>query len=696
MTNRFLDEEHILSARAPFALALVVQAVLFLVLLSWASAAQESVPASAASPKPRVPLAMPHAVSSFGAAELDGWLYLLGGHGGRTHRYSQENQWDGFVRMRADDLSVREELPGGQGLQGTALVASGGRLVRIGGMRASGSGEEVELASVASVSAFDPATRAWSELPSLPVPRSSHDAAAIGTRVFVFGGWNLAGDSDEAAWASEGLVLDLSDLAAGWRTLEQPFVQRGAAVAASSREVFVLGGMDAEGDFNNAVDVFDPGTGAWRKAPPFPGEGFGLTAVVVGNRLFASGREGGVFALTLGSMGSPGERWERCGELFVPRLFHRILPAGDGLVVLGGASASRPVGWIERVQPDEPEHAALFTLPFAGRARQRQALFAHESTLYLFGGNFALEQHAFEPEDFLAEAWRFELGSGSSAALPPLLSPRQSMVCVEAPGRKSVFALGGFGHDGKTDRTFDEVWCCELESGSWSALDVRLPLAMTQFRALVRGEELLLVGGMNFDRERTPKMRLLDTVYTARVARIEDGFRDSGLRLPSPRRAFGAALLDGKLYLSGGLDESFEAVERFDVYDFTAQAWSSLPAPRHGPAYRPSSSPSGAGCTSAPASCSMRRAAPCRPSSSRNSTLHAARGARSPRGSRSIRTRSRLSPGTTSWPSSRLGTSAASLSSLCSIHATSPRCSEQVVTTCHDGGALRPSLAFPS
>lgn len=77
-------------------------------------------------------------------------------------------------------------------------------------------------------------------------------------------------------------------------------------------------------------------------------------------------------------------------------------------------------------------------------------------------------------------------------------------------------------------------------------------------------------------------MQLLDTIYSADAAHLEAGFLDSGLRLPVGRRAFGAALLGEKLYLAGGLDESFEAVTSFDAYDFATQSWLTLPAPREG------------------------------------------------------------------------------------------------------------------
>jgi hypothetical protein len=395
----------------------------------------------------------------------------------------------------------------------------------------------------------------------------------VGQRVLVFGGWNLAGNSDEATWLAHGLELDLARPEAGWRPLAQPSEQRGVAAVACAGEVVIFGGMDAEGDFSSAVDVFDPARNAWRKAPELPERGFGLAAAALGDRLFVAAPSGTVWELERAP-----ERWVERGELFVPRRFHRMVAHADELIVLGGSADSRPVAWIERLVPGRNEVAARFELPLGTRARQRQALFVHEGVVHLFGGNVALEQHAFEPEDFLAEAWRVELGAGAASTLPPLPLPRQSMVCVDA-GEEALYALGGFGHDGTRDRSFDEVWRCELASGEWRVLDVRLPRPMTQFRALHRDGRLLVVGGMDFDREREEKMQLLDAVYSADAAHLERGFGETDVHLPAPRRAFGAALLGDVLYLAGGLDASFEAVASFDAYDFATHEWRVLQPP---------------------------------------------------------------------------------------------------------------------
>ena len=78
--------------------------------------------------------ALPQAVNSFGGAVLGDWLYVYGGHTGKTHKYSRETVSKHFRRLNLRDRVTWEELPCGPPLQGVTLMSQGGRLYRIGGM----------------------------------------------------------------------------------------------------------------------------------------------------------------------------------------------------------------------------------------------------------------------------------------------------------------------------------------------------------------------------------------------------------------------------------------------------------------------------------------------------------------------------------------------------------------------------------
>ena len=280
-------------------------------------------------------------MTSFGAAILDGKLYAYGGHTGNAHSYSTAEQ---SGRLWALDLAAGEDgrwekVLEGPKLQGLALVAHAGKLIRIGGFTAVNDvGEEHDLRSQTSVAAFDPSSGTWSDLPSLPEPRSSFDAAVLDDRVYVFGGWKLAGDSDESHWHTSAWSLDLSDPASDWQSLAPMPVQRRAlAVAAHDQKLFLIGGMNADGGPTTEVLIYDPANDSWAPGPSLPGEGmagFGSAAFATGGALYVSVYDGHIFVLA-----DEGQSWKTVAKLESGRFFHRMLPVSDDeLIILGGAN----------------------------------------------------------------------------------------------------------------------------------------------------------------------------------------------------------------------------------------------------------------------------------------------------------------------------------------------------------------------
>ena len=116
---------------------------------------------------PGLPLAVDHP----SAAGLDGSVYLSGGHSfGR----------DSARLVRLDGASWTELAPMRYARGGHALLAAQGKLFAIGGNTAGG--------NVAPAEVYDPATNAWTTLPSLPVPRNHVSGFVIGSHVCVAGG----------------------------------------------------------------------------------------------------------------------------------------------------------------------------------------------------------------------------------------------------------------------------------------------------------------------------------------------------------------------------------------------------------------------------------------------------------------------------------------------------------------------------
>ncbi len=301
---------------------------------------------------------LPEAISSFGVAVEDGWLYVYGGHTGRAHQHSRDNLSQTFARLNVADKATAdknewETLTMETPLQGMALVSCEGKLYRIGGLNARNARkEDADLHSVAEFARFDPVTKSWTALPALPGARSSHDAAVLDGKIYTIGGWNLTGKSGTGEWQTDALVYDTTagDNAKWEKLPEPPFQRRALAVAAWNNRIWVLGGMDEYADIKREVYSYDPQTNTWAKAAELPGDdmqGFGISAWGLDSGLFASGTDGVLYRLT-----NVDGQWEQAAELSTPRFFHRILPGGENslLVVAGASLNDGHMNGIERIE----------------------------------------------------------------------------------------------------------------------------------------------------------------------------------------------------------------------------------------------------------------------------------------------------------------------------------------------------------
>ena len=297
--------------------------------------------AAAARVRPADLADLPEELTSFGGAVLDGKLYVYGGHTGQAHSYSTAEQSNRLwvLDLGSGDEAGWKNLAGGPRLQGLALVAHEGRLIRIGGFTAMNEpGEEHDLQSQTSVAAYDPESGEWSKLPPLPEPRSSFDAAVLGDRIYVVGGWHLGGDSDDPQWHTTAWSLNLAAPDAEWQSIASPPSKvRAMSVAAHDGKLYVIGGMSESSGPTTDVAAYDPGTDSWMSGPSLPGQGmagFGSAAFATAGDLYVTTYSGDVYRL-----GKQGKSWESVGQLDPGRFFHRMLPVAPGrLVVVGGAN----------------------------------------------------------------------------------------------------------------------------------------------------------------------------------------------------------------------------------------------------------------------------------------------------------------------------------------------------------------------
>ncbi len=301
---------------------------------------------------------LPLAVSSFGAAALDRSLYVYGGHIGTQHVHSFENLSQLFLRYPIDSDSTGSSpgwlaLPPGPSLQGTALIEYEGALYRVGGMRADNPRREPgELYSVKSAARFLPDENRWQRFMALPAGRSSHDLAVVADLLVVAGGWELRGSVEDPLWERSVLALDLKtlngDSVGKWNVLtETPVGVRANAAVGFDGKLWVLGGLDDNGDTTRRVDIYDPAADAWTSGPELPASGslngFGADAVTVRGTLLVSQADGRVYSIRNG-----GDDWTHAGDLHEHRFFHRLVSDGESLFAIGGANRTGHLNSVER------------------------------------------------------------------------------------------------------------------------------------------------------------------------------------------------------------------------------------------------------------------------------------------------------------------------------------------------------------
>jgi hypothetical protein len=298
---------------------------------------------------------LPEAISSFGGAVHDGWLYVYGGHTGKEHDHSAANLSQHFRRIQLDANghaspgATWEELPMQTPLQGLPLVAHNGLIYRVGGLSARNATkkDKEDLHSVTEFASYNPQTRQWTAVAPLPAGRSSHDAVFIGNKLYVVGGWTLSG-SRKGDWLDEVLVYDVEQPSDGWQKIKQPFRRRALAAGEWQGGLVALGGMDEEADISQSSNAFDTERKTWSKVADVPGEGmagFGVSAWNTGGKLYVCGCEGVVYRLN-----DDGERWDEVARLARPRFFHRLLAAGpDKLLVVGGATSDGHIADVELI-----------------------------------------------------------------------------------------------------------------------------------------------------------------------------------------------------------------------------------------------------------------------------------------------------------------------------------------------------------
>ena len=202
--------------------------------------------------------------------------------------------------------------------------------------------------------------------------------------------------------------------------------------------------------------------------------------------------------------------------------------------------------------------------------------------VYVYGGHTG-KMHTYSTRDVTGRFFRARLQGGSWQELPAG-PPVQGLALVAHKGY--IYRIGGMqprnAPGEKADNySLTSVARFDTAAGRWQEL-TPLPEGRSSHEAVVVDDQLLVIGGWNMQGNKPPVWH-----RTALALDLNDSKSTwRSFEQPFARRALGAAVLDGKVYVLGGLTDKGEAVGRVDIYDPKTKSWHQgidLPtAGRHG------------------------------------------------------------------------------------------------------------------
>jgi Kelch motif/Galactose oxidase, central domain len=234
---------------------------------------------------PRGVLSMPGVPSGAGGSGVLGMLAVLvlllsactGGSGSGGPSATQASPSGAAGKRVVADMPVwhaRAEIDTPR--DDFAHVAVGNEIWTFGGM----TGDRGNRLSTTEV--YNTATNTWRYGPQMPEGLCSFEGAAVGDRIYLFGGF------DEDFHPSDfSAVLDTST--GRWKDLPPlPHARYSHDVAEVGGKIYVIGG-DGNKPSVSAVDVFDPRTNTWSHGAPMPQARASIDLAPVGNVLYVLG-----------------------------------------------------------------------------------------------------------------------------------------------------------------------------------------------------------------------------------------------------------------------------------------------------------------------------------------------------------------------------------------------------------------------
>lgn len=213
-----------------------------------------------------------------------------------------------------------------QARAGMALVTVGLDVYQMGGEKAEGVSGEVLV--------YQTVNQSWRPAADKPTP-VKYASAAVLLEIYVPGG--IAADGRPTQ-----VVEAYSPVNNSWRTVASlPKPLAGGVVLSNSSFVYHVGGWDGQ-QVVDAVYVYDPSSDAWRLVTPMPtGRAYAMGGFIAG-KLYVVGGWDGTQNLDVCELYDPlADEWATCPALSVPRAYGGATVVLNRLYLFGGSEEAQ-------------------------------------------------------------------------------------------------------------------------------------------------------------------------------------------------------------------------------------------------------------------------------------------------------------------------------------------------------------------
>jgi N-acetylneuraminic acid mutarotase len=256
-------------------------------------------------------------------------VLLSGGVSAQVGEESLENMW---ARM-GSTWTLKTDMPTARFLAGSAVVD--GKIYVVGGAPVSGGGNTNILEE------YDPATDTWTSRANMLISRQGVRAEAVDGIVYAIGG---------AGSVSNYATVEAYDPTTDtWTTkTSMPTIRTITATVTFDGKIYVIGGVGDDGVFRT-VEVYDPATDTWTRKADMPTERWDLAACVVDGKIYVFGgarRWDKVPPIDLNvtpivEVYDPAtDTWTRAPDMPRARFTHSATAVDGKIYIIGGADAA--------------------------------------------------------------------------------------------------------------------------------------------------------------------------------------------------------------------------------------------------------------------------------------------------------------------------------------------------------------------